>query len=179
MPKLELADMCLPGCKLLSPCWYVSTLYTEGKRSNLLAPQSPCSLWWHSSGGTAQFPQDTQVRELWVLTGHLALWPLSEHRCVSAWGSCCPSGFCGTKNELSLHLYFKNQFLGFFFTPVSILSPTTAVVVALPGWEVLVFPMWPLLPLMLSDHYHLHLNMINSLFFWLEPGTTRLVFSLQ
>lgn len=131
-------------------------LYTQRVRDQIsFQTRSLCLLWWHSSGGTVHFPQDTQVMELWILTGHLALWPLSGHRCVSAWGSCCPSGFCGTENELSLCLYFKNHFFGFFFTPVSILSPTTAVVVALPGWGELVFPMWPLLPLMPSDHYHL------------------------
>lgn len=129
MPTLEM--MCFPGCKLLSLCNFMAShwLWTQRVRDQIsFQTRRLCLLWWHSSG---QLPQDTQVMEWqWILTGHLALWPLSAHRCESAWGSCCPSGFCGTKNELCL---LQITFFGFFFTPISILSPTTAVVVAWLG----------------------------------------------
>lgn len=32
----------------------------------------------------AQCSSHRTLRELWILTGHLALWPLSGRRCVSA-----------------------------------------------------------------------------------------------
>lgn len=74
MPTLEVT--CLPGCKFLllcnfmASCWHVSTLYTEGKRSNLLPGSRPVfavvtQLWWRSAVPTGHSWSCGYLQDIW------------------------------------------------------------------------------------------------------------------